>query len=64
MFKYTAIASMGALSGSALELQALVESELQVQSEIQALVEQENGVDLEPCVWPEITQFNTKEYLA
>ena len=66
MLKFAALASLGAIGASALELEALVESELQLQSEIEALVKAEQSTDVstEPCLFPEIDQFNTKEYLA
>lgn len=41
MLRYAALASVSAFGASALELEALIDSEIQLQSEIEALVKAE-----------------------
>ena len=43
-----------------------VNLELEAGAELEALVEQEHmsEISMEPCPFPQVTQFNTPEYLA
>lgn len=63
MFKYS-LASLAAYSATSIELQS--RAQLQLGSEIEALVEQEVYSDMstDPCAFPDVKQFNTPEYLA